>query len=92
MYIEMGTLLPHRSSILKPQRWGGPNEADEVVHRAHFVIRDLEKEGRNGLPDSCKVGVRRLSQDRLELIEGMGKFRHDLFGRHSGSKMACPSS
>ena len=58
------------------------NEADEVMHRARFVIRDLEKEGRDDLPDSCEVGVGRLLGDRLELLEGMGEFCHNLFGRH----------
>ena len=62
------------------------------MHRARFVIQDLEKEGRDDLPDSCKVGVGQLSGDRLKLIEGMGEFCHDIFGRHSASKMVRPSS
>ena len=62
------------------------------MHRAHFVIRDLEKEECDNLPDSCEVRVGRLSGNQLELIKGMGDFSHDLFGRHCGSKMACPSS
>ena len=62
------------------------------MHCAHFVIQDLEKEGRDDLPDSCEIGVGRLSSDRLELIEGMRKFHYDLFGRHFRAKMACPSS
>ena len=52
----------------------------------------MEKEGRGGLMDSCNVIVGRLSGDRLKLIEGMGEFRHNIFGRHSASKMARPLS
>ena len=62
------------------------------MDRACFVIRDLEEEGSDGLLKSCKVGVGRLSDDRLEVVKGVGEFRHDLFGRHSTSKMARPSS
>ena len=62
------------------------------MHRAYFFIWDLEKEGRDDLPDYCEVGVGRLSGDRLELIEGMRKFHYDLFGRHFRAKMACPLS
>ena len=49
-----------------------PNEANEVMHHALFVIRDLEKEGRDDLPDSCEVGVGQFPGDRLELLKGMG--------------------
>ena len=57
------------------------------MDRARFVIRDLKKEGSDGLSDYCKAGVGRLSGNRLKLIEGMSKFRHDIFGRHSALKM-----
>ena len=62
------------------------------MHRARFVIQNLKKEGRDDLPDYCEVGLRQFSDDRLELIEGMEKICHDLYGRHFRSKMVCPSS
>ena len=43
------------------------------MHRARFVIQNLEKEGRDNLLDYCEVGVRQFSDDRLELIEEMEK-------------------
>ena len=60
------------------------------MDRAHFDIRDMEEEGSDGLSKSCKVGVGRLSDDRLEVVEGVAEFRHDLFRRHSVPKMARP--
>ena len=65
-----------------------PNKADYIVDCARFVIRDLKKEGSNGLSKSCKVGVGWLYGDQLKLIEGVGKLCHDIFGRHSVLKMA----
>ena len=62
------------------------------MDRAHFVVRDLEEEGSDDLSKSYKVGVGRLSDDRIEVVEGVGEFRHDLLGRHSAPKMARPSS
>ena len=59
-----------------------PKEADEVMHRARFVIWDLEKEERDDLPDSCEVGVGRFPGNRLEFLERMGEFCHNLLGRH----------
>ena len=44
-----------------------PNEADEVMHRARFFVRDLEKERHDDIPDYCEVGVGRLSEMRLGL-------------------------
>ena len=65
-----------------------PKKPDLVVDRAHFVIQDLEEEGSDGLLKCCKVGFGRLSNDRLEVVKGVGKFRHDLLRRHSAPKMA----
>ena len=50
------------------------------MHRACFVIRDLEKEVRNDLLDSCEVGVQQLPGDRTTFIDGMIKFCHNLLG------------
>ena len=69
-----------------------PNKADWIVDRARFVIRDLEEEGGDGLSKSCKVGFGRFSDNRLEVVEGVGEFRHDLLGHHSAPKIARPSS
>ena len=62
------------------------------MDRDCFIIRDLEEEESDGLSKSCKVGVGRLSDNRLEVVEGVGKFCYDLFRRHSAPKMARPSS
>ena len=59
---------------------------DEVMHRARFVTQDLEKEGRDDFPDYCEVGVGQLPCDRLEFLKGMGKFFHDVLGRHCGRR------
>ena len=59
-----------------------PNEADEVMHRSHFVVRDLKEEGRDDLLDSCEVGVGLLSGDWIEFLERMSKFRHNFLRRH----------
>ena len=61
-----------------------PNEANEVMRRARFVIQDLEKEGCDDFPDSFEVGVERLPGDRIELLKGMGEFCPDLLGSHCG--------
>ena len=45
-----------------------PNEANEVMYCARFVIRDLQQERRNGLLKSCQVGIGRLSINWLEVI------------------------
>ena len=64
-----------------------PNEANEVVHRSCFFVRDLEEEeGRDDLPDSCEVGVGRLPGDRLEFLKQMSEFCHNLLGRHCVQK------
>ena len=52
------------------------------MHRSRFVVRDLEEEGCENLLDSCEVGVRRLPGDRIELLERMSEFCHDLLRRH----------
>ena len=59
-----------------------PNKSDEVMHRFRFVVQDLEEEGREDLPDSYEVGVRQFPGDRLELLEQMSEFRHNILGRH----------
>ena len=41
---------------------------------ARFAIRDLMKDGFDGLSDSCKVGVGRLSVNPLEVVKEMGEF------------------
>ena len=70
-----------------------PNKADEVVDRSRFVIRDLKEERSDGLSKSREVGVGRLSVDGLEVIEGVGEFRHNLLGSHADpEKIAGPSS
>ena len=69
-----------------------PDKANEVVDCARFVIRDLKKEGSDGLSDSCKVGVWRLSDDRIKVVKGMCEFCHNLLRRHSASEMAQLSS
>ena len=69
-----------------------PNKANQVDYRAFFFVRDLEEEGRDDLSKSCKVGVRRLSDDRFEVVKEVGEFFHDLLGRHSAPKMARPLS
>ena len=69
-----------------------PNKADQIVNRARFVVRDLEEERSYGLSKSCEVGVRCLSNDQIEVVEGVGEFCHDLLGRHSAPKMARPLS
>ena len=65
-----------------------PNKSDGIVDCACFVIRDLKKERSDGLSDSCKVGVGRLSIDRLEVVKGMQEFCQNLFGSHSTLEMA----
>ena len=52
------------------------------MHGSRFVVRDLKEERRHDLPDSCEVGVGRLSVNRLELIELIGEFCHDFLGHH----------
>ena len=57
--------------------------------RSHFVVQDLEKERSDGLSKSCEIRVGRLSVDRLEVVKGVGEFRHDLLGSHAAvAKMA----
>ena len=65
-----------------------PNKADQVVDRACFVVWDLEEEGSERLSKSCKVGVGRFSDDRLEVVKGVVEFRHNLLGCHTAPKMA----
>ena len=60
-----------------------PNEADEVMQRSRFAVRDLEEEGRDNLPDSCEVGVGGLPGDWLKFIERMIEFCYNLLKRHS---------
>ena len=62
------------------------------MNRARFVVRDLEEEMSDVLSKSCEVRVGQLSDDRLEFVEGVGEFCHDLLGRHSALKMARPLS
>ena len=59
-----------------------PNEADEVVHGSRFVVWESKEERRHNLPDSHEVGAGRLPGDRLELLNQIGKFNHDLIRRH----------
>ena len=67
-----------------------PNKADQIVSCARFVLQDLEEERSDGLSKSCEVGVGQLSDDRLEVVEGVGKFRHGLLERRSAPKMVRP--
>ena len=68
-----------------------PNEADEVMHRTRFVVRDLKEERRDDLPDYCEVSVGRFPGDRLELLERISEFFCDIFGRHYVQRWrACP--
>ena len=69
-----------------------PNKADQIVNRSHLVVWDLEEKSSEGLLKSCEVGAGRLSDNQIEVIKGVGKFRHNLLGRHSAPKMARPSS
>ena len=63
------------------------------MDRSRFVIRDLKEERSDGLSKSREVGVGRLSVDGLEIIEGVGEFRHNLLGSHADpEKIAGPSS
>ena len=55
-----------------------PNDADEVMRCSRLVVRDLQEERRENLPDSCEVVVGRLSDDRLKVLERISDFRHDL--------------
>ena len=59
-----------------------------IVNRSCFVVRDLEEERSDGLYKSCEVGFGRLSNDRLEVVEGVGEFSHDLLRRHGAPKTA----
>ena len=68
-----------------------PNNADQVVDCFHFVVRDLEEEGSDGLLKSCKVRVGQLFDNRLKVVKGVVEFRHDLLGCHSAPNMARPS-
>ena len=45
-----------------------PNDADEVTHLSCFVIRDLEVEGREDLPDPCEVLSQTVAR-RLDQID-----------------------
>ena len=66
------------------------NEVYQIVDSSRFFVRDLEKERSNGLSKSCEVGVGRLSDDRLEVVEGWDEFCHNLLGRHGAPKIARP--
>ena len=68
------------------------NKSYQIVNRSVFVVRYLEEERSDGLLKYCEVGVGRFSDDRLKFVEGVGEFRHDLFGRHGAPKMARPFS
>ena len=50
------------------------NKANQVVERSRFVLRDLKEERSNGLSKSRDDGVKRLSFNQLEVIEGVGEF------------------
>ena len=70
-----------------------PNKANEVVDRSRFVIRDLKEERNYGLSKSCEVGVGRLSVNGLEVVEGVGEFRHNILGSNAApEKVVKPSS
>ena len=53
------------------------------MDRSRFVVRDLEEERSDGLSKSCEVGVRRLSEDRREVVEGVGEFCHNILRSHA---------
>ena len=66
-----------------------PNKADTVVDRSRFVIQDLKEERSDVLSKSRVVGVRRLSVDGIEVVKGVGKFRHNLYRSNAApAKMA----
>ena len=69
-----------------------PNRAYQIVNRSRFVVRDLEEERSDGLSKSCQVGVGQLSDNRLEVVEGVGEFCHNLLWRHGAPQMLQPSS
>ena len=69
-----------------------PNKAYQIVNRSRLVVWDLEEERSDGLSKYCKLGVGWVSDDWLEVVEGVGEFRHNLLGRHGVSKMARPLS
>ena len=68
------------------------NKADQIFYHARFVVRDLEEERSNSLSKYFKVGVRWLSDDRLEVFEGVAGFFHTLLGCYVAPKMARLSS
>ena len=67
-----------------------PNKAYQIVNRARFVVRDLEEERSDDLSESCEVGFGQLYEDRIEVVKGVGEFRHNLLGRHGAPKMVRP--
>ena len=59
------------------------------MDRSCFILRDLKEERSDGLSKSGEVGVGRFSVNWLEAVEGVGEFRHNLFGSHAApAKMA----
>ena len=85
--------LGGRLAVASDVRGFCPNKADKVVDRSRFVIRYLKEERSDGLSKSREVGVGRLSVDGIKIVEGVGEFRHNLFGSHfAPAKMVGPSS
>ena len=63
------------------------------MDRSRFVVRDLKEERSDGLSKSREVGVGRLSVDRIEVVEGVGGFCHNILRSHAvTAKMVRPSS
>ena len=50
------------------------NKTDQIVDLSRLVVRDLEEESREGFLKSCEVGIGWLSDDRLEVVKGVGGF------------------
>ena len=46
-----------------------PDNPDQVVRPARFVVRDLLYQRGNSLPQSCEVGARRMFSDGLEVVK-----------------------
>ena len=63
------------------------------MDRYRFVIRDLKEERSDVLSNYCEIGVGRLSDDRLKVVGGVGKFCHNLLrSRAAPAKMVRPLS
>ena len=65
-----------------------PDNPNQVVRPNRFIVRDLQYQRGNSLPQSCEVRVRRLIGDGLEVIERRQKLRDNLVrSHHAPAKM-----